>query len=109
MPLIWGIVGAAIGGVIVGLWLRTHLVAARAHSARADELQRELHERERRMQELQREITDARIEASTLAERLDQERRAAGEKLALVDDAQHKLADAFRALSADALTKNNEA
>ena len=44
-----------------------------------------------------------------VAERLDQERRAAGEKLALVDDAQHKLADAFRALSADALTKNNEA
>src|SRR5690606_35387909 len=34
--------------------------------------------------------------------------RAAGEKLALVEDAQHKLTDAFRALSADALNRNNE-
>lgn len=109
MSLIWGIVGAVIGGAIVGLWLRTHLVGARAQAARAAELQRELNERERRHADLQRELTDARIEASTLAERLDQERRAAGEKLALVDDAQRKLADAFRALSADALTKNNEA
>jgi DNA recombination protein RmuC len=108
MPLIWGIVGAAIGGAIVGLWLRSQLVGARAHGVRAEELQRELLERDRRQYELQRELTDARIEASTLSERLDQERRAAGEKLALVDDAQRKLADAFRALSADALTKNNE-
>lgn len=109
MPLIWGIAGAVLGGAIVGLWLRTHVLAARSHAARAADLQRELLERERRQAELQRELTDARIEVSTLAERLDQERRAAGEKLALVDDAQHKLADAFRALSADALTKNNEA
>lgn len=109
MSLIWGIIGAAVGGAIAGLWLRTHLVAARSEARRAGELQRELQQREQRIAELQREVTDARIEASTLAERLAHERRAAGEKLALVDDAQRKLADAFRALSADALTKNNEA
>ncbi|HEX2168576.1 MAG TPA: DNA recombination protein RmuC [Longimicrobiales bacterium] len=109
MPIIWGIVGAAIGGAIIGLWLRTHLVAARAQASRVNELQRDQHERDQHIAELQRQLTDARIEASTLSERLDQERRAAGEKLALVDNAQQKLADAFRALSADALTKNNEA
>jgi DNA recombination protein RmuC len=109
MSLIWGIVGAAIGGAIIGLWLRSQLVGARAGLARADELLRDLHERDARIAELQRDVTQSRIEASTLSERLDQERRAAGEKLALVDDAQRKLSDAFRALSADALTRNNEA
>jgi DNA recombination protein RmuC len=109
MSLIWGIVGAAIGGAIIGLWLRSQLVGARAGLARADELLRDLHERDARIAELQRDLTQSRIEASTLSERLDQERRAAGEKLALVDDAQRKLSDAFRALSADALTRNNEA
>ncbi|HSK17829.1 MAG TPA: DNA recombination protein RmuC [Longimicrobiales bacterium] len=109
MSLIWGIVGAVVGGLIVGLWLRSQLVAARAHALRAAELQRELQERDRRLVEVQNELTESRISAGTLAERLDQERRAAGEKLALVDDAQRKLSDAFRALSADALTRNNEA
>ncbi|MBR9990887.1 MAG: DNA recombination protein RmuC [Gemmatimonadetes bacterium] len=109
MSLIWGIVGAVLGGAMVGLWLRSHVAAARAQAERVRELQRELHERDQRLAGLQREVTDARIEASTLSERLDQERRAAGEKLALVDDAQRKLGDAFRVLSADALTKNNEA
>jgi DNA recombination protein RmuC len=109
MSLIWGIVGAVVGGLIVGLWLRSQLVAARAHALRAGELQRELQERDRRLVEVQNELTESRIAAGTLAERLDQERRAAGEKLALVDDAQRKLSDAFRALSADALTRNNEA
>ena len=109
MSLVWGIVGAAIGGAIIGLWLRSQLVGARAGLARVDELLRDLHGRDARIAELQHDLTQSRIEASTLSERLDQERRAAGEKLALVDDAQRKLSDAFRALSADALTRNNEA
>jgi DNA recombination protein RmuC len=142
MTLLWFLGGALLGGLMVGLWLRSQLVAARSRITRADELQREVHDRdariaelqrerdtrifamqrehdarlvesqrehEARLLELQREITAARVEASTLAERLEQERRAATEKIALIDDAQRKLADAFRALSADALTKNNEA
>ena len=44
-----------------------------------------------------------------LRSRLESERRAAATKLALWDDAQQKLSDAFRALSADALTRNNQA
>ena len=41
-------------------------------------------------------------------QRLDAERAAAAEKLALLSDAQQKLSDAFRALSADALARNNQ-
>lgn len=108
MTLIWGIVGAAIGGAIIGLWLRSQLVEARAGLTRGEQLQRELHGREAALTAMQHELTQARIEVGTLSERLDQERRAAGEKLALVDDAQRRLSDAFRALSADALSKNNE-
>lgn len=50
--------------------------------------------------------TQARI--SALQTRLEEERKANQEKLALLDDAQRKLADAFKALSADALKSNNQ-
>ncbi len=43
-----------------------------------------------------------------LQERLAQERRAAAEKLALLDQAQTQLQQAFQALSAEALRANNE-
>jgi DNA recombination protein RmuC len=140
--LAWLGVGAILGGLIVGLALRAQLAVVGARAARATELQRELHERDGRIAELQRErdarlfgmqrehdarimqlqreheervdqlqqqITEARVEASTLRERVEHERSTATEKLGLLDEAQRRLGDAFRALSADALTKNNEA
>ena len=53
--------------------------------------------------------TDAKTQAcmASLQTELDCERKAAQEKLALLDDAQHKLADSFAALSAEALRRNN--
>src|SRR5690606_9490018 len=99
----------AIGGVVAGLWLHGQLVAARAHLAHAEDLQREVHDRDDRIAELHRELTQARIEAGTLTERLEQERRSAAEKLALVEEAKTRLADAFSALSAEALNRNNQA
>ena len=77
----------------------------RERDTRVDALQRD---HDVRVAELQRTLTDARVEASALRERLDNERHASAEKLALLDDAQRKLGDSFRALSADALTRNNE-
>jgi DNA recombination protein RmuC len=65
-------------------------------------------EHDARITELQREHADARVEASALRERLEHERTGAAGKIALLDEAQTKLADAFRALSADALNRNNE-
>ncbi len=52
---------------------------------------------------------EARSQAAlaSLQTELDCERKAAHEKLALLDDARQKLADAFAALSAEALRRNN--
>lgn len=44
---------------------------------------------------------------SALQTRLEEERKASAEKLALLTSAEEKLADAFKALSADALRNNN--
>jgi DNA recombination protein RmuC len=77
----------------------------REHDTRIADLQRE---HEARGGELQRAVTDARVEAAALRERLEHEHRSGAEKLAMLDEAQKKLADAFRALSADALDRNNQ-
>jgi len=47
-------------------------------------------------------------EKAELTERLEREREAADEKLKLLDEARDKLSDAFKGLSADALSHNNE-
>lgn len=141
MTLLWVLFGVVLGAIMGGLALRAQLQLTKAQAERADNLQRELHERDARIHELQRErdtrvyqlqkeqeaklaeahrshearvtelqkeATDARVEASALRERLDAERAASTEKLAMLDQAQKKLADAFKALSADALNRNNE-
>jgi DNA recombination protein RmuC len=108
MSVLWALLGAAVGALVVAVALRAQLLLTRAQADRAAELQREVHERDARLAELQRALADARVDASALRERLDAEREAAGEKLALLDEAQKKLSDAFRALSADALNRNNE-
>ena len=45
---------------------------------------------------------------SQLTTQLTEERKAAGEKLAMLDEARQKLSDAFKALSSDALKSNNQ-
>jgi DNA recombination protein RmuC len=130
MTAVWILLGVAVGVVIVGVALRAQVVLTRTHQARVEQLQRDVRERDTRIGELQRErdvrldtlqrehdarvaelqrtLTDTRVEATALRERLEHERHTAADKLALLDDAQRKLGDAFRALSADALTRNNE-
>ncbi len=46
--------------------------------------------------------------AADLQARLEMERKSADEKLVLLEDTQQKLSDAFKALSADALARNNQ-
>jgi DNA recombination protein RmuC len=57
--------------------------------------------------QLQQILGNLQARQSELQERLAQERQSAVEKLALIDQAQLKLADAFKALSVDALQHNN--
>jgi DNA recombination protein RmuC len=58
--------------------------------------------------QLRHENSNTIAQLSALQTRLEEERKANQEKLNLIDEAQHKLADAFKALSADALRNNNQ-
>jgi DNA recombination protein RmuC len=113
-------VGAAlVSGLAVWLWWRGRMsrlsddfqarltaeveqrAAAQAQAARVPGL-------ERQVTDLSAELTDQKSRLSELTTRLEDERQAAREKLALVDEARAKLSDAFQALSAEALRSNNQ-
>jgi DNA recombination protein RmuC len=57
---------------------------------------------------LRAENAQALAEISALGTRLEEERKASQEKIDLLSNAEEKLADAFKALSADALKSNNQ-
>ena len=59
-------------------------------------------------EELRNENSRTAQELAALQTRLEDERRVNQEKLALLTNAEEKLADAFKALSADALRNNNQ-
>jgi DNA recombination protein RmuC len=108
---------AAIAGIFVG-WLLTRLAASGKISAGNERLKAE----ERRSAEIearlaqsasdaQRNEQDAQTFRNQLTEiraRLDSEIKAAAEKQALLERAEIKLSDTFKALSADALRSSSE-
>jgi len=57
---------------------------------------------------LQSEYTKLNSKVAELDTRIAEERKSAQDKLLLLNDAQTKLSDAFKALSAEALTRNNQ-
>src|SRR6185369_6123510 len=59
-------------------------------------------------EDLRQENLRTAAQLSALQTRLEDERRVNQEKLALLTNAEEKLADAFKALSADALRNNNQ-
>lgn len=69
----------------------------------------DLKQRESLIPALQDANAALKAKQAGLETRLEQEQKAAGEKLALLNEAQQKLSDAFKALSADALKSNNQA
>lgn len=58
--------------------------------------------------EFERGRAQGETERAVLLTRLEEERKASQEKLTLLNNAEGKLADAFKALSADALRSNNQ-
>src|SRR5215203_4837012 len=58
--------------------------------------------------EFERGRTYGETERAVLQTRLEEERKASQEKLTVLNNAESKLADAFKALSADALRSNNQ-
>jgi len=119
--------GLAVGGGAVGLLLRGKMQNAfdrgrtdgsaerAALTERLDARQQTIDELGDKVQQLEqqdreRQATEARLkgELVRLDTTLEQERKQADEKLALVDEARRKLSDAFKAMAADALKSNNQ-
>ncbi len=57
---------------------------------------------------LRQHVGDLRTREAELTTQLTEERRATAEKVATLEEARQSLADAFKALSADALQRNNQ-
>src|SRR5262245_2327450 len=74
----------------------------------ARKFEADLSELNARLSEFQNENAGLLAQISSLETQLDAERNAASEKLVLLEDAQSKLSDAFKALSADALNASTQ-
>lgn len=107
------VIGAILAGIGTWLVLRTSAATLRerlaARDAKIAELEVRLGEEIGQASSAQIELAGLRQEAATLETRLVEERKAAAEKLAILNEAQAKLSDAFKALSSEALKSNNVA
>ena len=99
------LLGIALGALVAALWLRgrgtADLATLRERAATLEKRAEEL--------KFERDSLAARAsQATALEATLQKERESAAEKLAVLDDAQKKLREAFSALSAEALRTNNQ-
>ncbi|MHC1697206.1 MAG: hypothetical protein AB9919_03895 [Geobacteraceae bacterium] len=81
--------------------------AAEEKNTRIVELETALRSREEKISGMYGENAAQKAKISELATLVQEERKASEEKLAVLDAAQVKLSDAFKALSAEALQSNN--
>lgn len=82
--------------------------AAEEKTSRIPELEARIKDREEHGAQLQHENTALRARLSEGEARLEGERKTADEKLAVLNEAQARLSDAFKALSGEALRNNNQ-
>jgi DNA recombination protein RmuC len=114
MPEIAALLVALAAGAVVA-WLiraaraRADLATAEARVAALEEAGQRMLTLEQEIAERDRVIREQQARIAELETRLEAERKAAAEKLALLNEAQQSLGDAFKALSADALKSNNQA
>ncbi len=102
LPEILAAVFAFAGGVLAALvFTGRRLAAAEEKSSRMPEL-------EARLAQALGEGSELKAQASALEAQSKEERKAAAEKLALLEQAQGRLSDAFKALSSEALRSNNQ-
>ena len=81
---------------------------AETRNNRISELETELAQRVSANESMQAENTSLKTNQAEINAVLEKERQASKEKLALLDEAQKKLSDAFKALSSEALQSNNQ-
>ena len=87
--------------------LSQSLAASQEKNARIPEMELAAGTAAREIQTLREQQARAASRVSVVEAQMAEERKAATEKLALVDQAQARLSDAFKALSAEALRNNN--
>jgi DNA recombination protein RmuC len=88
--------------------LREIECGARAAQATVDELRAALSRGEVRERELARELAEAQKHRTVAETQVAELRRSLDEQKAILDSAEEKLGDTFRALAAEALAANNE-
>ena len=101
IPLLLFAAGLALGLVVAAaVWgfARSAMAQTQAH----------LGTREVAEARLQQALSEAQQERARLGAELEAERKAAAGKLAMLQDAEAKLRDAFASLSSDALRQNND-
>lgn len=86
----------------------THRATAEAQLEQVTQIKQQLQGRETQLQQLQSQYVVARSQLSEVETRLQQEQALTQEKQALLDQAQQRLTDTFKALSADALQQNSQ-
>lgn len=105
--------GVLVGAGLAWLYLRSEraVLAERilTRDRQIQEMTAQLTENKSWIDALQREGASLKTTEAELKTTLEQERRAAAEKLAVLEDARRHLSDAFQALSAEALKSNNRA
>ena len=115
-PVSMLVIGLIVGTVSLWFITRTKLKyefergRAEGETERATLIER-LAGKDNQLQELAQLRLDHRqtlASLSALETRLEEERKASGDKITLLNNAEAKLADAFKALSADALRNNNQ-
>ncbi len=117
----WSLIFIAIAALLAGaagaaLFFRQRLLLCleKAHGANAaalataQQIGARVPELESQIRELLAEKSGVSSQLAAAVAQAEEERKAAAEKLALIDDATKKLSDAFHALSAKALRDNNQ-
>jgi DNA recombination protein RmuC len=130
-PFLWPILTFILGAMLSSLfwWFRRRYTIKQAHERvtacfnadlavlherlgardiQVTELKLDLAEARKRHQELLEDNTGLQNRHAALSARIDEERQKHAEKLLLLTEAQQKLADAFKALAAEALSSNNQ-
>ncbi len=111
--IFWLLVGGVFGGAVTWLVLRAQTATLEerltARQVKIGELEARLAEQSEALSLAQIEFAQARQDLMQMETRLVEERKAALEKLAILNEAQAKLSDAFKALSSEALKSNNAA
>ncbi|MBU1228706.1 MAG: DNA recombination protein RmuC [Proteobacteria bacterium] len=88
--------------------LRDELRAETGRRASAEEAAARVSGLEARLAAQAEELSGLKVREGDLCARMEEERKAAAEKQALMEDVQARLQDTFKALSADALKHNNQ-